>query len=152
MLNVESNMSIYFPAIMMSLSPPDALAIILFFQINHLNQLAFSFIWLGHVVTVTGWEEVSSNANNVCLCHIGGLVGYLCVTSASSKIGMIGTYQFASCLHLLFFLTSCCSSWNLVPHIREVLPGAGCSLVRIKRFCSWLNLRPTCALGPKALL
>jgi hypothetical protein len=30
---------------------------------------------------------------------------------------------------------------------REVLPGAGCSLVRIKRFCSWLNLRPTCALA-----
>ena len=116
MLNVESNMSIYFPAIIMSLSPPDALAIILFFQINHLNQLAFSFISVGHVVTVTGWEEVSSNANNVCLCHIGGLVGYLCVTYTSSKIGMIGRYQllvFASGLHLFFFLTSCCSTWNL---------------------------------------
>ena len=35
---------------------------------------------------------------------------------------------------------------------REVLPRAGCTLVRIKRFCSWLNLRPTCALRLKALM
>ena len=31
----------------------------------------------------------------------------------------------------------------------EVLPRAGCTLVRIKRFFSWLSLRPTCALRPR---